>query len=1274
MSSDSKMNGNGNGHDAMINRHSFGKIGEVVPMPNLLEVQIDSYRSFLQLETAPRRRQRRGLQLVFESIFPISDVHGIYTLEFVDYSIGNPRYSVEECRERGMTFAAPLRSTLRLIARDKESPDKPVKDVVEQSVFLGELPIMTAEGTFVINGAERVVVSQLHRSPGVFFDETMHPNGKRLFSARILPSKGPWLEFSMDINDIMYVHIDRRRKLPVSLLLRGMGFSADGEVLALFREEEEIEITDDALGRYLGAEDVVNKRNGEILADGHKEITEEVLEALKSSAFKKIKVLEGPSANDPGILENTLRKDPSENEEDALTRIYNLLRPGDPPNIETARGLLERLFFNPKRYNLGDVGRHRINRRMNLDIPANSTILHLEDFMVILKYLQGLRMGQGFTDDIDHLGNRRVRLVGELLSNQFSIGLTRMSRTIRERMGLRNDDEQPTPHDLVNARTVSTVVQAFFGSSQLSQFMQQNNPLDELTHKRRLSALGPGGLSRDRAGFEVRDVHYTHYGRICPIETPEGPNIGLISSLSTYARVNNFGFLETPYRTVVNGKATQDIEFLSADQEDRFTIAQANELLKEDGSFINDEVKARQRDDYPMVEPTECQYMDVSPKQLVSAAAALIPFLEHDDANRALMGSNMQRQAVPLLFTQAPYVGTGMENKVAVDSGAVVLARNPGEVVTADSDRVVVRRDKRRSTPLSPLDTADFDEYKLTKFVRSNQDCCMNQRPIVRAGEKVQAGQVLADGPATEKGDLALGMNVLVAFLPWRGYNFEDAIVISERLLKKDVFTSVHIEEFELQVRDTKRGQEEITREIPNVSEVAVRNLDDEGIVRIGAEVGPGDILVGKVTPKGETELSPEERLLRAIFGEKAGDVRDASLKAPPGMEGVVIGRKVFSRKDRGGESSKKKEKEDILELRNESEAKIAEIGAEKIRQLLEMLKDQKLGRLRSKEDGSVVVREGTVISERLVERIDFNTLEPEDSWCERPATNEKVDQLLHYAAEQAQLTEEQTERKVERFTRGDELPPGIVQLVKVYVAKKRKLSVGDKMAGRHGNKGVVSTIVPEEDMPYLEDGRPVDIVLNPLGVPSRMNLGQIFETHLGWAAAALGLHVATPVFDGATSDEVKNMLRDAGLDDDGKSELYDGRTGHKLEKRVTVGYIYMLKLTHLVSDKIHARSIGPYSLVTQQPLGGKAQFGGQRFGEMEVWALEAYGAAYTLQEMLTVKSDDVAGRSKIYEAIVKGENPPEPGIPESFNVLVKELQSLCLDVILEDNLAVESY
>ena len=1267
-------NGNGTAATGMIERRSFGKIGEVVPMPNLLEVQIESYRSFLQLDIAPQRRQRRGLHLVFESIFPISDTHGIYSLEYVDYSIGNPRYGVEECRERGMTFAAPLRATLRLVTRDKERPDKPVKDVVEQSVFLGELPIMTQEGTFVINGAERVVVSQLHRSPGVFFDETIHPNGKRLFSARILPTKGPWLEFSLDINDILYVHIDRRRKMPVSLLLRAMGFSRNGEVLALFRDEEEVEISDELVGRTLGNEDVVNKRTGEIIADAYTEITEDSLEALKSSPFKYVQVLEGPSPNDPGMLENTLKKDPSENEEDALTRIYNLLRPGDPPNIETARGLLERLFFNPKRYNLGDVGRHRINRRLNLDIPAESTILHLEDFMSILNYLLGLRMGQGFTDDIDHLGNRRVRLVGELLANQFSIGLTRMSRTIRERMSLRNDDEQPTPHDLVNARTVSTVVQAFFGSSQLSQFMQQNNPLDELTHKRRLSALGPGGLSRERAGFEVRDVHYTHYGRICPIETPEGPNIGLISSLSTYARVNNFGFLETPYRKVVDGKATREIVFLSADEEDRFTIAQANELLNEDGTFQNALVKARRRDDYPMVEPGECQYMDVSPKQLVSAAASLIPFLEHDDANRALMGSNMQRQAVPLLFTQAPIVGTGMEGKIAVDSGAMVLARNPGEVTTVDSERIVVRRDKRRSTPLSPLDTADVDEYKLTKFSRSNQDCCMNQRPIVHIGDKVENGQVLADGPATESGDLALGMNVLVAFLPWNGYNFEDAIVISERLLKKDVFTSVHIEEFELQVRDTKRGQEEITREIPNVSEQAVRNLDDEGIVRIGAEVGPGDILVGKVTPKGETELSPEERLLRAIFGEKAGDVRDASLKAPPGMEGVVIGRKVFSRKDRADGSNKKKEKDAILEVRQEAEVRVVELKAERDRKLVELLGDQRMGRLRSKEDGEVVVREGTQVSERLLERIDFTTVEPEETWCDKPAVNDKVDELLRYAAEQIQLAGEQTERKVERLTRGDELPPGIIQLVKVYVAKKRKLAVGDKMAGRHGNKGVVSKIVPEEDMPYLEDGTPVDICLNPLGVPSRMNLGQIFETHLGWAAAALGLHVATPVFDGATEAEVKALLVEAGLPADGKSVLYDGRTGQKIEKRVTVGYIYMLKLTHLVADKIHARSIGPYSLVTQQPLGGKAQFGGQRFGEMEVWALEAYGAAYTLQEMLTVKSDDVAGRSKIYEAIVKGENPPEPGIPESFNVLVKELQSLCLDVILEDSQAVESY
>ncbi len=1241
-------------------------------MPNLLEVQIESYRSFLQLDTHPKKRHRSGLHLVFESIFPISDAHNIHTLEYADYSIGNPRYSVEECRERGMTFAAPLRATLRLVARDKDSPEKPVKDVVEQSVFLGELPLMTEQGTFVINGAERVVVSQLHRSPGVFFDETMHPNGKRLFSARILPSKGPWLEFSMDINDIMYVHIDRRRKLPVTLLLRALGFSKSGEVLSLFREEVQEEIADELIGRYLGREDVVNRNTGEVIVEGYEEITEESFEALKESGIGKVSLLAGPDANDPGVLENTLKKDPSESEGDALTRIYNLLRPGDPPNIETARGLLDRLFFHAKRYNLGDVGRHRINSRLELEVPVDSTILHLEDFMCIINYLLGLRMGQGFTDDIDHLGNRRVRLVGELLANQFSIGLTRMSRTIRERMNLK-DEEQITPHDLVNARTVSTVVQAFFGSSQLSQFMQQNNPLDELTHKRRLSALGPGGLSRDRAGFEVRDVHYTHYGRICPIETPEGPNIGLISSLSTFARVNSFGFLETPYRKVVNGRATQEIEFLSADQEDRFTIAQANEIVDENGQFASALVKARRRDDYPMVSPEETQYMDVSPKQLVSAAAALIPFLEHDDANRALMGSNMQRQAVPLLFTEAPLVGTGMEEKVARDSGAVILARNPGIVLAVDSDRIVVERDKRSSPPLSPLDTADTDEYKLIKFNRSNQDCCINQRPIVLVGDKVAKGQVIADGPATDSGDLALGMNVLVAFMPWNGYNFEDAIVISERLLKKDVFTSVHIEEFELQVRDTKRGQEEITREIPNVSEQAVRNLDDEGIVRIGAEVGPGDILVGKVTPKGETELSPEERLLRAIFGEKAGDVRDASLKAPPGMEGVVIGRKVFSRKDRG-DASRKKEKAEIAELRAEAVAKGKYLREERDRQLVELLRDHKLNTLLSKEDSRVVVREGAQISARLLEQVDFSTLVAGQGWTESQSVSDSVDTLLRYTSEQIQLVEEQAERAIERLTRGDELPPGIIQLVKVHVAKKRKLSVGDKMAGRHGNKGVVAAIVPEEDMPYLDDGTPADIVLNPLGVPSRMNLGQIFETHLGWAAEALGLHVATPVFDGASLEEVKTMLKEAGLPEDGKATLFDGRTGQLLDKRVTVGCIYMLKLTHLVADKIHARSIGPYSLVTQQPLGGKAQFGGQRFGEMEVWALEAYGSAYTLQEMLTVKSDDVAGRSRIYEAIVKGENPPEPGIPESFNVLVKELQSLCLDVILEDSMVSEPY
>jgi DNA-directed RNA polymerase subunit beta len=1260
-----KMNGS-------IERRSFGKIKEVVEMPNLLSVQIDSFQSFLQLDISPRQRQRRGLHLVFESIFPVSDAHGIYSLEYVDYSVGNPRYSQEECRERGMTFAAPLRATLRLVTRDKESPDSPVKDIVEQPVFLGELPLMTEEGTFIINGAERVVVSQLHRSPGVFFDETMHPNGKRLFSARILPYKGPWLEFSMDINDIMYVHIDRRRKLPVSLLLKAMGLSKGGEILSLFRPDVEVGVDDDLIGRYNSSEDIINKETGEIILEAFDEITAEHLEALTEVGIGKLTALAAPEGTDPAVMENTLKKDPSENEEDALTRIYNLLRPGDPPNIETARGLLDRLFFNAKRYNLGDVGRYRINRRLDVGIPFESTILHLEDFLAILRYLLQLRVGQGNTDDIDHLGNRRVRLVGELLANQFSIGLTRMARTIRERMSLR-DDDQITPHDLVNARTVSTVVQAFFGSSQLSQFMQQTNPLDELTHKRRLSALGPGGLSRDRAGFEVRDVHYTHYGRICPIETPEGPNIGLISSLSTYARVNSFGFLETPYRKVVDGKVTEQIDFLTAAEEDKFTIAQANAIIDDNGTFVDSLIKARHRDDYPMVTADELDYMDVSPKQLVSAAAALIPFLEHDDANRALMGSNMQRQAVPLLFTQTPYVGTGMESKVARDSGAVVLARNPGEVVSVDAHGIIVRRDKKHSVPLTPLDTADEDEYKLIKFSRSNQDCCINQRPLVGVGDQIARGQVLADGPSTDRGELALGMNVLVGFMPWNGYNFEDAIVISERLLKRDVFTSVHIEEFELQVRDTKRGQEEITREIPNVSEVAVRNLDDQGIIRIGAEVGPGDILVGKVTPKGESELSPEERLLRAIFGEKAGDVRDASLKAPPGMEGVVIDRKLFSRKERS-DSSRKKEKGEVAELQKAAKERIDQLYQERDRQLVELLKGQTLGRLRHREDDSVIVREGTQMSERLFERIDFSEITPEDQWTDDGAVNTRVDELLHYASEQVQLIEEQTERNIERLTRGDELPPGIAQLVKVYVAKKRKLAVGDKMAGRHGNKGVVAAIVPEEDMPYMEDGTPVDIALNPLGVPSRMNIGQIFETHLGWAAEALGLHVATPVFDGATLGEVKEMLDQAGLPNSGKAVLYDGRTGEKVDKEVTVGLIYMLKLSHLVADKIHARSIGPYSLVTQQPLGGKAQFGGQRFGEMEVWALEAYGSAYTLQEMLTVKSDDVAGRSKIYEAIVKGENPPEPGIPESFNVLVKELQSLCLDVILEDSRLVETY
>ena len=1247
-----------------IDRKSYGTLTAAIEMPNLLDIQIDSYDWFLQKDIPPGIREKQGLQAVFHGIFPITDAHNLYSLEFVDYSVGTPKYDVQECLERGTTYAVPLRSTLRLISREKQgSGEFRVKDIVEQTVFLGELPLMTDEGTFVINGSERVIVSQLHRSPGVFFDDTIHPNGKRLFSARIIPDNGAWLEFSLDINDIMYVHIDRKRKLPVTTLLRALGFDKSEEILGIFHGDTTVKVSEELVD-HIVTEDVVNKKTGEVIVEAYTTLTEEHIAALQENGIGKITAMDIDPENDGGIITNTLDKDPCDNEEEALSRIYSLLRPGDPPNIETARGLIERNFFSPRRYNLGTVGRYRINQRLDMvdNIPLDFTMLCIDDFIKVIDYLLILAMGEGFTDDIDHLGNRRVRSVGELLSKQFSIGLARMARTIRERMSLR-DSEQLTPHDLVNARTVSTVVQAFFGSSQLSQFLQQINPLDELTHKRRLSALGPGGLTRDRAGFEVRDVHHTHYGRICPIETPEGPNIGLIVSVATYAKVNPFGFLETPYRKVKNGKVSRDIAYLPADEEDRHTIAQANLALDDKDEFQNNVVQARRRGDFPVVDPDAIDYMDVSPFQLVSAAAGLIPFLEHDEANRALMGSNMQRQGVPLLITDAPRVGTGLERKVAVDSKAVVVAKNAGVVTYVSADKIVIKRRKGRS--IETISLSDEDIYDLTKFKRSNQDFCINQRPAVQVGDKVEKGQLLADGCATDRGDLALGSNVLVAFMSWHGYNFEDAIIVSERLIKKDIFTSISIEEFELQVRDTKRGTEEITREIPNVSEQAVRNLDEHGIIRVGAEVNQGDILVGKVTPKGETELSPEERLLRAIFGEKAGDVRDASLKAPPGMDGVVMDRKVFSRKERD-EKTRNEDKEKTRAAQKRIAAKIASLKESRDQQVLALLKNRKINTLRD-EDDAVVVRAGTALNERSLEKFDLGTVIPDGDWCDSPATSQKVGRLIELADHLMQQAEEELERELEKIARGDELPPGIVQLVKVYVARKRKLMVGDKMAGRHGNKGVISIIVPEEDMPYLPDGTPIDLVLNPLGVPSRMNLGQILETHLGWAAHELDLHFATPVFDGASMDDVQDMLRKADLPENGKTLLYDGQTGEPFDKEVMVGIIYMLKLSHLVSDKIHARSIGPYSLVTQQPLGGKAQFGGQRFGEMEVWALEAYGAAHMLQEMLTVKSDDVAGRSKIYETIVKGENPPEPGVPESFNVLVKELQSLCLDVVLEN-------
>jgi len=1483
---------------------SFAKLETGMPMPHLLDIQTRAFQSLLQPDGKGAERADVGLERVFKDVFPIQDVNGNYSLEFVKYGLGEPKYTVEECIERDMTYSVPLKATLQLVVMEEvgeTTKTKRPKNIIEKEVYLGELPILTPLGTFVINGAERVIVSQLHRSPGVVFEESIHPNGQRLFSARIIPFRGSWVEFTIDIHDVIYVHIDKKKKFPATALLRAFGYSGNADILKLFYAQKEIDITgrlegraqrrevigtllaadvadpenkkgeplakvgdemtlerfnqfrragiarvrvfagytaadlrDDAqptttrerLGPHVLAFDVADPETGEVLAEAGRELSDTLKKRLLKAKVLKVDVLLPAGRSESPLIKNTLIKDPTHSEAEALEQIYALLRPGEAPNLETARQALERLFFHPKRYDLGRVGRYKINQRLKVNVSRDHTVLTEEDFIAIIRYLIELAEGRGYTDDIDHLGNRRVRSVGELIANQFSVGLSRMARLIKERMSINNDPERITLDDLVNARTVSAVIQAFFGSSQLSQFMDQTNPLAELTHKRRLSALGPGGLTRERAGFEVRDVHYSQYGRMCPIETPEGPNIGLITSLSTYARVNDLGFIETPYRVVKEGRVSGEIRWLSASEEEEYAVAQANARLTDDGSFADELVLCRKRDDYPLLPASRIDFMDVAPEQLVSIAAALIPFLEHDDANRALMGSNMQRQSVPLLFPQAPLVGTGLENKVALDSGAVVVARRSGVATRVTADEIIIDTGdedmKAGEHPLARF--KQHDRYRLKKFWRTNQDTAINQRPVVPLGAKVKAGQVIADGAGTDRGELALGANVLVAFMPWYGHNFEDAIVLSERLVKDDVYSSIHIQELELHVRDTKRGREEITREIPNVAEESLVDLDERGIVRIGAHVKAGDILVGKITPKGETELSPEEKLLTAIFGEKAKDVKDSSLKVPPGMEGVVLDVKIFSRiEDQVVEKDRGERIGEVRRLEGEEKARITDAM---LSELKEMLEGQEVGLMLKAGTVEEYLPAGTKLTAAELDQVPFADIDLKTLRVAAKTVNERIRAVLDAAQTERAKIEEKSEDQIDKILQPDELPPGVIQLVKVYIAEKRKISVGDKMAGRHGNKGIIARIVPEEDMPFLPEGTPVDIVLNPLGVPSRMNVGQILETHMGWAAKILGFAARTPVFQGADETEigvlqrlaglvwaaeslrlaarppeltpetveevlrdlrrlpatngarpnlattgvgllssraltqatrdiyhalvdflqaaakelaeraqaqhrieqqthqarleaegvakgeradlkaalkeverqlshdkpaetlgaeglealaallgpkseadvdqaVNDLLRVAGLSPAGKARLRDGRTGEFFTSDVTVGSIYMMKLSHLVDDKIHARSIGPYSLVTQQPLAGKAQFGGQRFGEMEVWALEAYGAAHTLQEILTVKSDDVNGRSRVYEAIVKGQNLPKPGIPESFNVLVKELQALGLKVTL---------
>ena len=1255
-------------------RISFGQIETEDTYPDLLGIQIDSFHDFHQEDVPGLERRFIGLQRAFESNFPIEDNSGVYELSFLEYIVEKPKYSEEECRERELTYAKTLKAKLRLSSKADPSSEDYI-EAIDQEVYLGQIPAMTPRGTFIINGAERVVVAQLHRSPGCFFDEAVHPNGTKIYSARIIPFKGSWVEFTTDIHDVMYAYIDRKKKFPVTTLLRALGYSSDEDLLNLFDLTYDIpmvHLTEEYLGRRIAA-DAVDMATGEIVAQRDLILDEELLKRLKTAEVDSIRIYKYESTNDEPIIAKTLAKDTSRTREDALETIYRQLRSSDPPDLDTAWGLLEKLFFNPKRYDLGVVGRYRINEKLAMTVPLDVTTLTVDDIVSIVKYLIDVRDAKVPVDDIDHLSNRRVRTVGEQLEATFNLGLTRMARTIKERLSVR-DSENITPSELVNARTITSVINQFFGTNQLSQFMDQTNPLSEITHKRRTSALGPGGLTRERAGFEVRDVHYTHYGRLCPIETPEGPNIGLISSLAIHARVNKFGFIETPYRKVVNGVVTEETEFLPADKEEGMIIIPASTAVDKKGKIVGETVKARLSGDYKVVHPTEVHYMEVSTDQITSAAAALIPFLEHDDANRALMGSNMQRQGVPLLRPEAPVVGTGMEARVARDSRALVLAEDDGVVEYVCADYVRVKYDDKRTgdEKLVSFNNDRTMTYNLHKFYRTNQDTCINQHPIVRAGQRVKKGEPLIDGASTDMGELALGRNVMVAFMPWRGYNFEDAIVISERMVAEDVFTSIHIEEYTLQVRDTKRGEEEFTREIPNVSEEATKDLDDRGIVRVGAKIREGDILIGKITPKGETDPTPEEKLLRAIFGDKAGDVKDVSLKAPPGLKGTVINTKLFARRVLTSDSEfrlEEKKRQDLITKREQQALRALDLDCiERLGQLLEG--ETSLG-VKSTND-TTIFRSGTkLLAKEMLAKFEAGSFIPsavsvEHDWVAEKKTMKLVRTLL--SNYESRRNEIMTDGRIERnkIAAGDELQPGILQMAKVYVAKKRKLQVGDKMAGRHGNKGIVSKIVPLEDMPFLPDGAPVDLVLNPLGVPSRMNLGQLYETALGWAARKLGVHFATPIFDGASWNQVGDYLEQAGLPRTGKTVLYDGRTGEAFQNEVTVGIIYMMKLSHLVEDKIHARSIGPYSLITQQPLGGKAQFGGQRLGEMEVWALEAYGAAHTLQEMLTLKSDDVQGRAKMYESLVKGENLPNPGIPESFNVLVRELQGLCLDVKLD--------